>query len=148
MLTTNILGKKYEAMACNFLMQKGYKILEQNYSNKIGEIDIICENNGILVFVEVKYRTSAKFGLPLEAITPHKLFKIQNTALVYLKSHKKLNYPYRIDAIEILNDEIRHVENITNSWFKYDYNKELFCLEFNYLNLIFLKDFCFSLIYK
>lgn len=115
MLTTNILGKKYEAMACKFLMQKGYKILEQNYSNKIGEIDIICENNGILVFVEVKYRTSAKFGLPLEAITPHKLFKIQNTALVYLKSHKKLNYPYRIDAIEILNDEIRHVENITNS---------------------------------
>lgn len=113
MLPTNLLGRKYEAISCEFLKQKGYEILERNYSNKIGEIDIICSKDNVIVFVEVKYRISAKFGRPIEAITPQKVGKIQNTALVYLKIHRKLNSPYRIDAIEILNDEIRHVENIT-----------------------------------
>lgn len=113
MIPTNLLGRKYEAIASEYLKTKGYEILEHNYSNKIGEIDIICKDNNTFVFVEVKYRVSAKFGRPIEAITPHKIYKIQNTAIVYLKSKRKLNNPYRIDAIEILNDEIRHIENIT-----------------------------------
>ena len=53
MLATNIVGKKYELIATNYLKQKGYKILENNYKNIIGEIDIICKDNDIIVFVEV-----------------------------------------------------------------------------------------------
>ena len=112
MLSTNILGKKYELIACNFLKENGYKIIEQNYKNMIGEIDIICSKDNILVFVEVKYRISAKFGRPIEAITPHKLWKIRQTATCYQKQHKKHDRNIRFDAIEILNDEIRHIENI------------------------------------
>lgn len=112
MLPTNLLGRKYEAIACDFLKNSGYKILEQNYSNKIGEIDIICTKDDILVFVEVKYRISGKFGRPIEAITPHKLIKIRQTATCYLKQHRKLDSNVRFDAIEILNDSIRHIENI------------------------------------
>jgi len=112
MLATNLIGKKYEIIATNYLKQKGYKILENNYKNVIGEIDIICKDNDIIVFVEVKYRTSAKFGRPIEAITPHKLMKIRQTATGYLKFKRLLDANIRFDAIEILDDEIRHIQNI------------------------------------
>lgn len=112
MLATNIIGKKYELIATNYLKQKGYKILENNYKNKVGEIDIICKDGDFIVFVEVKYRTSAKFGRPIEAITPHKLMKIRQTATSYLKFNKLLDSYVRFDAIEILDDEIRHIQNI------------------------------------
>ena len=112
MLATNITGKKYEIIATNYLKQKGYKILENNYKNVIGEIDIVCKDKDIIVFVEVKYRTSAKFGRPIEAITPHKLMKIRQTATSYLKIKRMLDSSVRFDAIEILDDEIRHVQNI------------------------------------
>ena len=112
MLPDNITGKKFELIATNFLKEKGYKILENNYKNKVGEIDIICKDNDIIVFVEVKYRTSAKFGRPIEAVTPYKLMKIRQTATCYLKFKRLLNANIRFDAIEILDDEIRHVQNI------------------------------------
>lgn len=112
MLATNIVGKKCELIATNYLKQKGYKILENNYKNIIGEIDIICQDNDIIVFVEVKHRTSAKFGRPIEAITSHKLMKIRQTATGYLKFKRKLDSSVRFDAIEILDDEIRHIQNI------------------------------------
>lgn len=112
MIPTNLTGRKYEAIACNYLQQKGYTIVAKNYSNTLGEIDIICKKDDLLVFVEVKYRVSAKFGRPIEAITPHKLMKIRQTATLYLKQHRLLEANIRFDAIEILNDEIRHIENI------------------------------------
>jgi len=112
MLPQNIQGKTGEAVATLYLKQKGYTILANNYSNKIGEIDIVCKDGNILVFVEVKYRTSAKLGRPIEAITPFKLNKIKMTATKFLKEHKMLNSEIRFDAIEILNDEIRHIKNI------------------------------------
>ena len=112
MIPNNIIGRKYEAVACAFLKEKGYKILRQNYANKLGEIDIICKHNETIVFVEVKYRTSNKFGRPIEAITYSKLKKIRLTATAFLKENGWLNKNCRFDAIEILNDEIRHIENI------------------------------------
>lgn len=112
MLATNIVGKKYELIATNFLKENGYKILENNYKNKIGEIDIICKDENYIVFVEVKYRASAKFGRPIEAITPHKQMKIRQTATFYLKCKRLLDSNIRFDAIEILDNEIRHLQNI------------------------------------
>lgn len=61
-------GKKQEAIAQNFLKKKGYKILESNFSTKIGEIDIVANDKNVIVFVEVKYRTTDGFGLPREAV--------------------------------------------------------------------------------
>lgn len=112
MLPNNIQGKKYEIIATNYLKEKGYKILESNYKNKIGEIDIVCKDKDYIVFVEVKYRTSSKFGRPIEAITPHKIMKIRQTATGYLKLKRLLDVNVRFDAIEILDDEIRHLQNI------------------------------------
>ena len=67
-----LVGKVSEEKAVKFLKKKGYKILEQNYVNNIGEIDIIAKHKGIYVFVEVKYRESDYFGLPREAVNEYK----------------------------------------------------------------------------
>lgn len=109
-----LYGKKCEAIACKFLKDKGYKIIKKNYSNMIGEIDIIAKDKDCLVFVEVKARFSSAFGDPLEAIDEEKQNKIRMVATFYLKKKHLLDAKCRFDAVAILGDgdyEIRHVEN-------------------------------------
>ena len=62
-------GSKYEDAAAEYLENAGYKILERNFYTHFGEIDIIAWKDGMIVFVEVKYRKSLKRGHPLEAVT-------------------------------------------------------------------------------
>lgn len=110
-MNTKILGIEGEGIAKQFLIKKGYKILETNYTTKIGEIDIVAKIKDITVFVEVKDRQTKRFGLPREAVTPYKQRKIRLVATQYLKSHKLLDSKVRFDCIEILGDEITHIEN-------------------------------------
>ena len=84
----NIYGKTSEIIAANFLKKKGYKIITTNYKNKIGEIDIIAKDKKLIVFVEVKARSSKAFGHPLEAIDERKQFKIRQVAQLYLMTNK------------------------------------------------------------
>lgn len=113
----NILkGKKGEAIAKEYLKSKDYLILEGNYRNKIGEIDLIAldKSNNILVFVEVKTRTSFKYGYAYEAVNIKKQKKIINCSQVYIKQRKYMNYQPRYDIIEIYltsNAKINHIEN-------------------------------------
>ena len=113
----DILGKEGEALVCNYLKNKGYKIIETNYKNIIGEIDIIAKINCIYVFIEVKTRSSLKFGYPREAIDFRKIQKIKNVAISYLKYNNLLDkVSIRFDCIEILGNKldytINHLENI------------------------------------
>ena len=95
-----ITGQCGEDVAAGLLKKKGCKIIERNYRNKIGEIDIIAKDKENLIFVEVKTRNSDKFGTPAEAVTYYKKQKIVNTAKVYLsKNPTDLNI--RFDIIEI-----------------------------------------------
>lgn len=111
-MNTKILGASGEQQALEFLKEKGYKILETNFSNKIGEIDIIAKDKEFVVFVEVKARSTKAFGLPSEAVNFHKQQKIRQVALSYLKSKKILEkVQCRFDVVEVLGDEIRHIEN-------------------------------------
>ena len=108
-------GRLAEALACKSLQEKGYHILESNFSNRFGEIDIIAKDKDLLVFVEVKSKIGAEFGLPEEMISPHKLRKVKNTATIYMKGE---NLPCRIDVIAIVlsqeGDLVRltHYENV------------------------------------
>ena len=113
-MQANIYGKKSEIIATNYLKKKGYKILKNNYKNKIGEIDIIAKDKDTIVFVEVKARMSSKFGDPLEAINIHKQRKIIQVAQIYLLKNKLTDVSSRFDAVAILGEldsEIRHIEN-------------------------------------
>lgn len=112
------LGKFGEELACRYLKEKGYKIIEQNYHARSGEIDIIAKFNDILVFIEVKTRTNLTFGQPEEAINYYKQQKLIKTAEYYLLKHHSLDQNYRIDFVAIEIDrqtkraKIRHEESV------------------------------------
>ncbi len=103
MSNTNIeLGKKGEDEAVKFLQKQGYKIIQRNYKNKLGEIDIIAKDGKTLCFIEVKTRTNLNFGYPQEAITQQKQKKLNRVALSYLKQYNLLNFPARFDIASVM----------------------------------------------
>lgn len=107
-------GNAGEELAKNYLINKGYNILESNYRNKIGEIDIIAIDKDILVFIEVKTRTSISYGYAFEAVGIRKQNKIINTSLVYIKYRKFHNVQVRYDIIEVYLTnplKINHLDN-------------------------------------
>ena len=104
-----ITGDIGECKAAKYLVDKGYEIIETNYKNKIGEIDIIAQDENRIVFVEVKARATAKFGYPREAVNIYKQNKIKMVADIYLKSKHLTNSYIRFDVIEILADKITHL---------------------------------------
>lgn len=118
MKIANPLAVKGEDIACDYLKKQGYKIIERNFRKGYGEIDIVALDGSVLVFVEVKTRTSDLFGPPLEAITPWKIRTLVKTAQYYKLLHSKLPDSLRLDAIGIdffsgNSPQIEHVKNIT-----------------------------------
>ena len=95
------LGKRAEELAAAFFIKKGYHILERNYRRRCGEIDLIVEDRSQLIFVEVKARTSAKFGLPQEAVTYHKQQQIIRVAQWYLLEKGYTGRRARFDVLAI-----------------------------------------------
>lgn len=106
-----LFGGIGEKKSAKFLKKKGYKILEKNYKTKIGEIDIIAEKDGVIVFVEVKTRTDDSFGYAAEAVDRRKREKYFKVATEYLLKKQKIDSACRFDIIAIENDEINHIEN-------------------------------------
>ena len=105
------MGRAGEKRAIDFIKKKGFKILETNYKTVFGEIDIIAEEKGILVFIEVKTRSSDNYGNPCEAVDKRKQEKYYKTATYYLQKEKKTDAECRFDVIEIENGEINHIFN-------------------------------------
>jgi putative endonuclease len=101
-----IEGELGEKIAVEYLKRQNYRIVEQNFRTRNGEIDIIAidknENPQVLSFIEVKTRKTTDFGTPLEAIGYYKLQALQRTAQYYKASHRGLPESLRIDAVAIL----------------------------------------------
>jgi len=106
-----VKGCKGELLAEQYLKKQKYKILEKNYRNKIGEIDIIAKEKETLVFVEVKARETVIFGRPCEAVTPYKQNKIRGVANYYLMLNGWSERDVRFDVVEVLDGEINHIQN-------------------------------------
>lgn len=102
-------GKAGERQAAKHLQKSGYKILATNYRSRFGEIDIIAEKEGVLVFVEVKARSGARYGKGYESVRPDKQAKLIKTAQAYMM--EKGEMPARFDVISIDDGEISHIEN-------------------------------------
>jgi len=94
-------GLNSESLAANYLKLSGYRILERNYRNQIGEIDIIAKEGPVLVFIEVKARNTSRFGSAKQAVTPAKQAKISRTATAYLKATGQLHAKARFDVVAI-----------------------------------------------
>lgn len=101
-------GKSGEKKAAEFLKKNGYSILQMNYRSKTGEIDIIAEKDNVVVFVEVKTRTTDKYGSGFEAVGHTKQGKIARTAEAYIIENK-IEKLCRFDVISIDKEEITHI---------------------------------------
>lgn len=106
------LGSRYEERAAGFLKGQGYRIVERNYRNARGEIDIIGWDGRYLVFVEVKYRRDSARGGALEAVGFQKQRRICRAALLYRMQRRiPEETPCRFDVVGIDAEEITLVKN-------------------------------------
>jgi putative endonuclease len=110
----NDLGKRGERLAKQFLIQKGYEILDENWMYGRAEIDLIVYLNQLIVFVEVKSRTSIGFGLPEDFVNAAKQQHMANAADAYLDLMNH-NGEVRFDIISVLfnpnTQTIKHIED-------------------------------------
>ncbi|MCI6499660.1 YraN family protein [Lachnospiraceae bacterium HCP1S3_C3] len=110
-------GTAYEKKAAEYLKENGYDIIECNFRCRYGEIDIIAKDEKTLVFAEVKYRSSLRYGMPYEAVNRGKQRKIMLTAEYYrMKNNVSANTNCRFDVISILGNEIEHIKNAFGGW--------------------------------
>ncbi len=109
-------GALGEDIAVEFLQKKGYRIIERNFLTPIGEIDIIAKKDGILCFVEVKFRKSDSFGSAFEAVDYRKLNKLRKVIEFYCLKNKIKDTPLRVEVIGITEEmgsyNIKHLENV------------------------------------
>ena len=115
------IGSYGETLARDFLINGGYNILDMNYRNKYGEIDIICRKNNLIIFCEVKSRYTNSFGNPIESVTYYKQKQIIKLSEIYLLYKKYHSHNVRYDIIEV-------IFNNQNASFKINHIKDAFRL--------------------
>ncbi|MFA6142187.1 MAG: YraN family protein [Candidatus Omnitrophota bacterium] len=111
-------GTAGEMAALKFLKGKGYRILATNARTIFGEIDIVAKKDDFTIFVEVKSRTTSSLGPPYLSITKNKERHITRNALCYLKKHKAIESPWRIDIVSVkldYNYQVEYIELFENA---------------------------------
>ena len=113
-------GELGEEVAANFLIARGYRILERNFRCKGGEVDIIARDpeDKSLVFIEVKARRGLSYGVPQLAVTPFKQRQISKAALTWLSKNRLHDTNARFDVIAFLlsGDGLHKIEHIVNAF--------------------------------
>ena len=106
-----------EEKAAEFLVERGYTILERNFRARGGEIDIIAQKEEFVCFVEVRSRSVSDFGAPELSVNRKKRANIERSALQYIAKKQLKNYVFRFDIISVLGEgmEIRHFPNAFQS---------------------------------
>ena len=122
-------GRWGEAQAANYLVERGYKIIDRNVYTPYGEIDLIAladpgkldspelgefSEGPVLVFVEVKTRSSYAYGYPEDSIGSKKAEHMQAAAEAYLQTHPELEIPWRVDVIAIQRNSLKESPIITH----------------------------------
>ncbi|MBI2098853.1 YraN family protein [Candidatus Uhrbacteria bacterium] len=121
-MSTRARGNLGEEMARKFLIKKGFKILENQFFARVGEIDIVAARRGRLHFVEVKARSSSEFGYPEEALTRTKSERVRKAVGLYLLKNRIAHQNYQIDLITVELDWVTHrarvqyIENAVGEW--------------------------------
>ena len=115
----NELGKEGERIAANFLIKKGYHILERNFRYERAEIDIIATHKNLLIVVEVKTRNSSFFGNPQDFVRPTKIKLLVKAANYYIEE-EGIKLEVRFDIIAILkNKTLEKIEHIENAFYHF-----------------------------
>ena len=110
-------GKWGERLAAVYLFFHGYAILERNYRFGRYELDIVAQERrtGVLVFAEVKTRSSADFGLPRDAVDRRKQLFVTRAAQGYLKTHGDPDAHTRFDVVEVYTNPL-HIIHLPDAF--------------------------------
>lgn len=103
------LGRQGEQLAAEYLELHGYEVVDRNWRCRQGELDIVAERDGVLVFVEVKTRSGIGFGLPAEAVSHEKLARLRRLAGAWCDAHQPRMRSMRLDVIGIV---LQHGQDI------------------------------------
>lgn len=115
--TTKSKGDYVEDQALKFLHSKKLVLAARNYSCRLGEIDLIMQDSGTMVFVEVRFRQNKKYGHPSETVSPTKQKKIIKTALIFLQEKKLLEkVPCRFDVLTV--NTLAEAEALQFNWLR------------------------------
>ena len=114
---TTEIGRAAELAARQYLETQGLVFLEQNYRCRYGEIDLIMQHDKALVFIEVRYRSNARFGSGSETINYQKQQKLIATASHYLQKHKQsANHHCRFDVISLSANKAKQIDATKIQW--------------------------------
>ena len=113
------LGARGERAAASFLRKQGYYIVQRQARNLYGEIDLVAVDQQVVVFVEVKTRSSHDAGHPAEAVTAEKQRRLTRIALAYLRHHNLLPHAARFDVVAVTwaaNQRRPQIEHYRNAF--------------------------------
>ncbi|MDO5695263.1 MAG: YraN family protein [Eubacteriales bacterium] len=102
-------GRLYESRAADALIAAGYELLARNYYFRGGEIDIIARKDDCIIFVEVRYRKSMRYGSAISSVTPAKCRRIRRGAACYLYAHGLTDVAVRFDLISFDGETMTHL---------------------------------------
>lgn len=110
----NLLGNKGELLAARYLLEKGYAVLHYNWRSGHKEIDIIAKEHNVLVFVEVKTRTSEQYGDASSAVDDRKIQRLLSAAESYIRRNR-VDLEYRFDVVTVVGSgepySIEHIKD-------------------------------------
>lgn len=113
----NKTGNAAESFACEFLKKQGYQILDRNYTDRYGEIDIVAEKDGYIIFAEVKARKTGSLVGAKEAVTPEKQLKIIKASVKFLQNFdRELQPRYDVIAVELAQGRVCSVRHIKSAF--------------------------------
>lgn len=110
------LGRDGEQAACDYLEDRGWTILERNYRFERSEVDIVAYDQACIVFIEVKTRTSTRFGYPDDSVDARKQRNVQKASMAWLYERKMEKSPIRFDVVGVVLEPelppvIEHIRN-------------------------------------
>jgi len=106
-----LLGRKGERIACRYLMRQGFDILARRYQSGASELDLIAFEQEILVFLEVKTRSSRQYGDPWEYVDWQKQQLLRRAAEEFIADWNLEHYSYRFDIVSVVGDEVKLFRN-------------------------------------
>jgi len=112
------LGRRGESLAWDYLVKHGYKILDKNYRCSIGEIDVVAEKGKRVAIIEIRTRSTNRFGHPEESVNIHKQRRLTRLAQWYLKDKKKMNasVSFNVLAIILNGSEVQKINLIEDAF--------------------------------
>jgi len=101
MTSRDSTGREGEKRAGQFLKKQGFRILDERFRTKFGELDLVCRKDRLIVFVEVRSRADENSPPPVESVTPKKISRVVKSAQVWLNEKRLQGMPLRFDLITV-----------------------------------------------